>query len=63
MRQDNRANTRDFKTEARYRYNERQIEKFIKNDLGEYTTNYKKSILRVTEYIEHNKINKKKFLL
>ena len=30
MRQDNRANTRDFKTEARYRYNERQIEKFIK---------------------------------
>ena len=30
MRQDDRVNTRDFKTEARYRYNERQIEKFIK---------------------------------
>ena len=39
-----------------------QIEKFIKNDFGKYTTNYKKSILRVTEYIEHNKINKKNLL-
>ena len=30
-----------------------EIEKFIKNDFGKYTTNYKKSILRVTEYIEY----------
>ena len=30
MRQDNRVDSREFKVEARHRYNTRQIEKFIK---------------------------------
>ena len=34
-----------------------QIEKFIKNDFDKYTTNYKKSTLRVTKYIEHKDNN------
>jgi thiamine kinase-like enzyme len=34
-----------------------EIEKFIKNDFDKYTTNYKKSILRVTKYIEHKDNN------
>ena len=30
MRQDNKVDSREFKVEARHRYNTRQIEKFIK---------------------------------
>jgi hypothetical protein len=30
MRQNNRVDSREFKVEARHRYNTRQIEKFIK---------------------------------
>ena len=32
-----------------------QLEKFIKNDFNKYSTNYKKSIIRVTEYVEPKK--------
>lgn len=34
-----------------------KIEAFLKNDYGKYTTNYKKSVLRVTKYIEHKDNN------
>ena len=39
-----------------------EIETFIKNDFGNYTTNYNQSALRVTKYIEHkdNKVLLKK---
>ena len=52
MRQDNRPNPRDFKEEARRRYKERQIEKFINWSIKN------KGCLKYKDLIDvHNKYN------